>query len=428
MRFFVALSAAVFLVANAEAADPRSELGIALKDLEPASHWIYDNWQQAQAEAKTTGKPLLVVLRCIPCPPGKTLDTAVMQPDNELAEVEKQFICVRIIQANRLDLTLFQYDYDMSWSAMFLNADGTVYGRYGSRDAAGPASDRLLSVTAFRKAAERALALHREYPGNQKSLEGKRGGAPAYERATDIPGLTDRPQNATARQNCIHCHMVKEFALRAKWETGRLTKEDLFVYPQPTNLGLTMDLEDGLLVREVAANSAAANAKITAGDRLESINGQRLISLADIQWALHRATASEPLTVMFRRNGAAQVARLVPPSDWKAADIGWRASSWYGLRQGVKTEPLSDAEKEQRGLAANSLALVVKLLAGKGGPKLQAAGIQQGDVIVGIDGKTEAMSETEFLVYLRLRHGPQDTVRIALLRGAERKELNVPLW
>ena len=36
----------------------------------------------AMAEAKTTGKPVLVVLRCVPCPPGRTLDGLVMRPDH----------------------------------------------------------------------------------------------------------------------------------------------------------------------------------------------------------------------------------------------------------------------------------------------------------------------------------------------------------
>jgi len=64
---------------------------------------------------------------------------------------------VRVIQAKGLDLKLFTYDYDMSWAAMFLTADGAVLGRYGTRNASGPGSDSLLSVAGFRKAAERAL-------------------------------------------------------------------------------------------------------------------------------------------------------------------------------------------------------------------------------------------------------------------------------
>jgi hypothetical protein len=144
-------------------AGERSPLGVSLKDIEVADHWIYDDWPAAQAEAKKTGKPILAVIRCVPCPPGKDLDLKVMQPGEELAELEKQFVCVRIIQTNRLDLKLFQYDYDMSWAAMFMKADGTIYGRYGSRESSGKGSDSILSAFAFAKQPRRALKFHYEF-------------------------------------------------------------------------------------------------------------------------------------------------------------------------------------------------------------------------------------------------------------------------
>jgi S1-C subfamily serine protease len=119
---------------------------------------------------------------------------------------------------------------------------------------------------------------------------------------------------------------------------------------------------------------------------------------------------------------------LNSPGGWKKSDIAWRASSWYGLRQGFKTEPLNEADKRARGIAVDGLALAVKLLAGKGGPKVQAAGIRKDDVIIAVDGHTKAMSESDFLVYLRTTHGPQDTVRFTVLRGDERREIAVPMW
>ena len=71
-------------------------------------------------------------------------------PNPALEKVEKQFVCVRVIKTQGLDLDLFQYDYDMSWSAMFLNAaDMAVYGRYGTRYSSGHDSDANLSPKAF---------------------------------------------------------------------------------------------------------------------------------------------------------------------------------------------------------------------------------------------------------------------------------------
>jgi membrane-associated protease RseP (regulator of RpoE activity) len=352
-----------------------------------------------------------------------------MQPDSELEAIEKQFVCVRVIQTNSLDLNVFQYDYDMSWAAMFLNADMTIYGRYGSRNAGGKdSSDGLLSLPAFKKAAERALKLHAAYPANKSALAAKTGVKPEYTAPTRIPGLTEKPVSAADRRECIHCHMVKEFALRAKWQAGRLSLADLWVHPLPQNIGITTDLDDGLRVNAIAPGSPAAAAGFAPGDDLLSINNQPLISLADIQWALHTAPTEGQLAVQLNRGGQAITKTIPVRGDWKKSDIAWRASSWYGLRQGVKFEPLPAAEKKAHGIADDSLALVVKGLFGQGGPKLKEAGVKLNDIIVAVDGRTEAMSEGEFLTYLRLTHGPKDSVKFTILSGQERRELTILMW
>jgi len=311
---------------------------------------------------------------------------------------------------------------------MFLNADGTIYGRYATRNATGPGSDSILSVSAFRKATERALALHKEYPANQKQLAAKRGTTPQYATPTQIPGLTDKPQTAMVRQECIHCHMVKEFTLRAKWEAGKLAASDLYVYPMPQRIGLTMDIHDDLKVQQVEAGSPAAKSGIESGDEIRSLGGQPLVSMADIQWVLNATAADGRLPVTLARAGKTQERTIELSGNWKEYDIGWRASSWYGLRQGVKFEPLSAADKKSRGIDEKALALVVKGLFGKGGPKVQQAGLQMNDVIVAVDGKTEALTESQFLVNLRLQHGPQDSVKLTVLRGDQRRDFTVPLW
>ncbi|QDU29623.1 Periplasmic serine endoprotease DegP precursor [Anatilimnocola aggregata] len=426
-RLLLACSIVMLFASSIQAAE-KSPLGELLKDIDVAPHWIYDDLPLAKAEAKATGKPLLVVLRCVPCPPGRTLDQQVMQPDAELEKLEKQFVCVRVIQTNGLDLKTFQYDYDMSWSAMFLNADLTIYGRYGTRNSTGAQSDILLSQAGFSKAAERALALHRDFDKHKSALAAKTGKDPEYAVPEKTPGLTDKPTPASTKQNCIHCHMVKEFALRAKWEAGRLNKEDLYVFPMPDRVGLTFDTADGLLVKSVQSGSAADKAGIQAGDTLSLLAGQPLISTADVQWILNSTPSTSELPLTLTRDGKSLNKTLALSGNWKEYDIGWRASTWYGLRQGVKFELLPAAEREKQGIKDDTLALVVKGLFGKGGPKVQAAGLKAGDVIVAVDGKSEPLSESDFLVQMRLAHGPQDSVKLTVLRAGARKELTIPMW
>lgn len=148
------LIAGVF-VATSAVLPAQQSLRDELKDNDIAPHWIYDDLPKVLAQVRETGKPVLLVLRCVPCPPGKTLDSQLMQPNAEIEKLEKNFVCVRVIQTKGLDLKRYQYDYDQSWAAMFLNGDGTIYGRFGTRAGRGPESDRYLTLSAFRKAAER---------------------------------------------------------------------------------------------------------------------------------------------------------------------------------------------------------------------------------------------------------------------------------
>jgi S1-C subfamily serine protease len=270
--------------------------------------------------------------------------------------------------------------------------------------------------------------VHRNYPANKSSLAGKVGKPADFPVPEKIPGLTDKGSKAATRQNCIHCHMVREYALRAKWLDRKLTLEDLWVFPMPNRIGLRMDDKDGLKIQSVAADSPAARAGIQPGDELVRLNGQPLLSIADIQWMLHNVPAETTLKATVQRQGSTLDKDLALTGNWKESDIAWRASSWYGLRQGLKTEPLSDADKEKRGIPANQLALAVRGLFGKGAPKLQQAGLKTGDVIVAMDGKSAPMNESQFLIDLRLRHGPDESVRFTVLRGDQRLELTVPLW
>jgi hypothetical protein len=407
----------------------QSDLQRELKDLDIAAHWIYDDLPKGLAQAKADSKPLLVVLRCVPCPPGKDLDGKVMQPDKDIEELEKKFVCVRVIQTKGLDLKLFQYDYDQSWAAFFLNADGTIYGRYGTRGGRGPESDAHLTLASFKKAAERALEIHKKYPENKEELADKIGKAPDYKVPEVIPGLDERSKGSpTTRQTCIHCHMVREYALRAKWKDKKLTAADLWVYPLPSSIGLTMDTDDGLRIKAVAADSPAAKAGLKAGDELMQLAGQRLISEADIQWVLHNSANDAKLRVAFAHEGKLVTATIEVAGNWKEGDIAWRASSWYGLRQGLKVDPLTADEKKKRSLGEDDLGLVIKGLFGTGGQALTKAGLKQNDVIVAIDGKTAALTESQFLAALRLQHGPDDSVKLTILRGEQRMEIQVPMW
>tara|TARA_B100000674_G_C37367980_1_gene701702 strand:+ start:347 stop:538 length:192 start_codon:yes stop_codon:yes gene_type:complete len=60
-----------------------------------------------------------------------------------------------------VDLSQFQFDYDLKWAAMFFNADDTVYARYETQSAAD--ADAYNSIASVEKTMRRVLALNEDY-------------------------------------------------------------------------------------------------------------------------------------------------------------------------------------------------------------------------------------------------------------------------
>src|SRR5260221_9518817 len=104
-----------------------------------------------------------------------------------------QFVCVRLVQANAMDLTLFQFDYDLTFAVFFMNADKTVYGRFGSRSDATE-SARDISIEGFREALGAALELHKNYPANRAALAGKQSRPPRFATPEEYPSLRGKYQ------------------------------------------------------------------------------------------------------------------------------------------------------------------------------------------------------------------------------------------
>ena len=103
---------------------------------------------------------------------------------------QEQFVAVRQVEMKGVDLSQFQFDYDLNWAAMFVNADGTVYARYGTQSAAG--ANAYNSIASLEKTMRSVLALHEDYPNNKNGLAGKLGKLKPYKTALEMPGMKHR--------------------------------------------------------------------------------------------------------------------------------------------------------------------------------------------------------------------------------------------
>lgn len=365
----------------------------------------------------------------------KSLDEQVARRDPKLVDLLDQFVCVRVIQANGMDLSLFQFDYDLTWAVFFLNADRTIYGRYGSRTQKEGGHD--ISLEGFAKAMAGALTLHRAYPANKAELAGKTGLAPQYATPEQYPSLKVRfrarlNENEKLRQSCLHCHMIHN-ARRDVVRSAKqlLTDEQLWPYPLPDTLGLKLNPTEMATVVSVARGSAAAQAGIQPADEIVRLAGQPIISLADVQWVLEHAKAGSTLKAEVKRAGQVRSLSLPLTAGWRRGDISWRTSTWDLRRMalgGLVCEELPAGERKRLGLADNALALRVKHVGQFGNHAVaKNAGFQKEDVLVEFDGEGRRKSESELIAQVLQSRLAGEKVDAMVLRAGKRILLRLPL-
>jgi hypothetical protein len=396
--------------------------------------WIYNDLARGFETARETGKPLLVVFRCIPCEACAQLDQSIVERDERVQALLDQYVCVRVVHANGMDLRLFQFDYDQSFAAFLMNGDKTIYGRYGTRSQQ-TRSDEDVSLEGFAEALEAGLELHASYPGNKSALAGKQPQSqPSVATPERFPRLTKFASQLNYEGNvvasCIHCHQVGESLHAVLRDEGKpIPTELMFPYPHPKILGLIMDPQRRSTIARVEPDSAAELNGFQAGDEILSLDGQPMLSIADIQWVLHNAGDEEELNVSIRRGGQPMEHRLTLSPGWRSrGDISWRATSWALRRMttgGLQLEDLSSDRRAERNLDGDRLALLVKHV-GEYGEHAHAKnqGFLKGDVIVSIAGKSSRMRESDLFALL-VNKPVGEEIPVSVQRGAQQVQLKL---
>lgn len=334
-----------------------------------------------------------------------------------------------MVQANAMDLTLFQFDYDLTFAAFFLNPDRTIYGRFGSRSNRDNAESDI-SIEGLRAALTGALELHRNYPQNKSNLAGKQPKAAKIKVPEQYPSLAGKYKptldyEGAVVRSCLHCHQIRE-AERVSFRSARqpIPDEVLFPYPMPDTIGLSLDAKQKARVREVVEATAAAKAGFAPGDDILSLDGQPILSIADVQWVLHNAPQQGRILVVVRRGTETRNLTLHLAPNWRRAnDISWRATTWDLRKMGTGGLVLKPASEPRQGLG-----LVVDYVgqynehaAGK------KAGFQKGDLFTSADGHSAAMTESDFLRYMLQNKTPGTRVPVSILRSGQKLELHLPM-
>lgn len=348
----------------------------------------------------------------------------------ELDEAAAPYVCVRITDLSKWDLHLARFDFDLTFSAMLMHADGTVYHRYGARGP-GDAGD-YLSLSSLARLLRDTVGEHQAYTKNPNP-PAARPPLPAIQ----LPVLQQKIQ-AGQKIDCVHCHTVNdaehvEAVLGKRWR-----QDELWKFPDPARIGLTLDREHQALITAVAADSPAAKAGLQKGDTLLGLGVQRSVrSQSDVQWALHEAPFGDTTVPVRFRSGKAEIdAKLELREGWKRCapeDYAWRPYKWnLSPSAGFGGPALNAAAKQELGLTATDFAFRVQYLVDWGenahrGRAAKAAGLRKGDVVVSFAGKHDFASMDHFHAWVALTRTAGEDIEIVVRRGRERLVLHYAL-
>ncbi len=350
----------------------------------------------------------------------------------------EQFVRVRVVQGNGMDLSLFQFDYDLTFSVFFMNADKTIYGRFGTRtDLENATKD--ISIEGFKQALEAALELHKGYPENKVSLAAKTGPEPIKKTPEAFPALlrysTTLNFNQRINQQCIHCHQIGEAQREIHWYDRKPVPDKvLYPFPMPDVLGLHFSPKHSAKISKIEADSSAEKDGFRRADEILTLDSQPIISIADIQWVLHRASENTKLPAKINRHGEEIDLTLTLNPGWrKGSDISWRTTTGelrFVALGGMVLKDLPNAERQRGGIGEKEMALRVDNIWRRGrnsDSNAQKAGIRRGDIITGYGDRTDRLTETGVIAYV-LQEAPQaKTLPIKLLRNGEQVEIELSL-
>jgi serine protease Do len=383
-------------------------------------------FKQAQAE----NRPLFVTFRCLPCKQCAEFDQDVLDGGTDLDPLLKQFICVRVTNAEHILLNIFPLqgfqDLDLSWWGYFLSPQGQTYAVFGGKDHVSDST--RISTTALANTMRRVLAHHYHPRRDEWSIDGPTPELTPYRQAYQLPGTKSWAKKYPQKEGCMHCHQVAEVLRQPAIDEGTFDKHrDTQVWPLPENVGITLDRDHGLLVKHVAANSSAASVGIQPGDALAAAGGRRLFGQADFRGVLHRGPHGDgEIELYWLRSGEPMHGKLAVKDGWRKTVLDWRMSIAEGnIGAGPGFFPLRVSKEQRQAAGIKDDAQAVRVYMGpntRGAAR--EAGLKNDDLVTAVNGQNITKEGRAFLVWFRMNFNPGDQVRLTA-RDASGKERQI---
>ena len=326
----------------------------------------------------------------------------------------QQYVCVRVVRMDDVDVALFERDWNNTLYFFILNGDEQIYLRYGGRDSVN--ADSYLNLESLELALAKGLELHQQYRAGE--LPKKERPQPVHPR--QYPLLVER---TFAKNQCVECHLIGDFQNQQRELDGTLDKlVHLYRSPDIKTIGIELEVPKGLLVKE--AKGAAQEAGMKAGDTILAVNGAKVYTFGDLQYyydKVDRRATRVPFTVA--RAGQTPDLTVTLPPRWWLTDTGFRQST-VDPRAYFESRPLTGAEKQERHLKPRSFAGQVNYI-DSGANMLHNHELKMGDIIVAVDGVGEDEIANTPELYIKLRKKAGDSVMLDVIRDG--KPLKMPL-
>ena len=396
----------------------------------PSVRWRIDV-PSALKEAREQNRPLFVTMRCLPCKQCSAFDKSVFEGGAALDPLLRQFVTVRLTDAQAVDLRLmpmegFQ-DFDLSWWGWLLSPEGKVYSVFGGRDEVS--DETRISVPALAATLKRVLDHHYHPRRPAWDVDGPaptQTGNPTTPK--DLPGYASWRQRGgpeVKAQTCIHCHQVAEIVRQPAVDLRQFDKRrDFDVWPLPENVGLTVDRDHGLLVTQVTSGSPAEKAGLRPGDELGASGGRRLFGQSDFRGVLHRGPrGAGAIDLHWLRDGSVQSGTLNVSDGWRRTVLDWRMSVSQGnVGAGPDFFPLPFNAGKRKAYGVPEGRMAVEPYTWDESAA-RTAGVRGNDCVIAVDGQSPDVAGRGFLVWFRQRYEPGDAVTLTLRdpQGKERK-------
>jgi serine protease Do len=311
-----------------------------------------------------------------------------------------------------VDFNLFKFDWDLTWAGFFMNAQGYIYARYGVRKEQN--GESTVSLVGLRDTMRKALELHKkEYSKSPKPW--------TPQTIQELPSFKKDPQ---APKGCAHCHHAWTYTRKNEMDLGKWNRDKLWVYPLADNLGISLDYDQNTLV--TASTGMAQKAGVKSGDRIKAVNGQRVLTPADISFILQSVDKGDVKLDLERDGSATTASMAVSGVDWRKRDLSWRESvNVLSPQTGFWAPNAKPDERTQLGIPAGGIALKVKVVTPFSPAK--AAGMLVDDVIVAVDGKTKDMDYNDFTQHVWMDKNPGNTLQLVVLRKGKQIPISVTL-